>query len=75
MATFCATKMITKSSPRTWQSFDIKIVMASSVSVNHKLSKSTLSKFTAEPLVCDSWFLSQFNNIMTQFITNKTTGA
>jgi len=32
-----------------------------------------LSKFTVEPLTCGSWFLSYFDNVMTQFIINKRT--
>jgi len=35
----------------------------------------TLSKFTAEPLACGSWFHSHFENVMTQFIINKRTDA
>jgi len=35
----------------------------------------TLSKFTAEPLACRSWFHSHFDNVMTQFIINKRTDA
>ena len=35
----------------------------------------TLSKFTAEPLVCGLWFHSHFDNVMIQFIINKRTDA
>ena len=35
----------------------------------------TLSKFTAEPLACGSWFHSHLDNVMTQFIINKRTDA
>ena len=35
----------------------------------------TLPKFTAEQLACGSWFHSQFDNVMTQFIINKRTNA
>jgi len=34
-----------------------------------------LSKFTAEPLACGSWFHSHFDNVMMQFIINKRTDA
>ena len=35
----------------------------------------TLSKFTAKPLACGSWFHSNFDNVKTQFIINKRTDA
>ena len=35
----------------------------------------TLSKLTAEPLACGSWFHSHYDNFMTQFIINKRTDA
>jgi len=33
----------------------------------------TLSKFAAEPRAAGEWFNSHFENVMTQFITNKRT--
>ena len=38
---------------------------------------STLSKFTAKPLACGSWFFGSWHldNVMTQFIINKRTDA
>ena len=34
---------------------------------------TALSKFTAEPLPCGSWFHSHVDDVMTQFIINKRT--
>ena len=37
--------------------------------------RHNMSKFTAEPLACSSWFHSHFDNVMMQFIINKRTDA